>query len=274
MPPVRGSVVFLFDAGGRILLQQRDDDIPPAGYGRWAVPGGGAEGDESPRETALREFEEETGVRLERMRHFATDTYTDGPTQQLRVTDLFYADDEVAEEVVVVGEGLAFKYWSPEETSELPMNPLTRERFERFIASDKYRGTVESNADYRTGVSVIEIDRWGRVLLQLRDADLPADRFPDTWAIPGGLIHPGEAPDAAAFREFEEETGQTLISGMGELHLEVIVDRMRREFRVAANIGRPQVAYRETITRAATAEGRFVRQTGGRGQYGVCELEI
>ncbi len=73
---------------------------------------------------------------------------------------------------------------------------------------------------------------------------------------------------------FDEETGQTLISGMGELHLEVIVDRMRREFRVEANVGRPQVAYRETITREASAEGRLVRQTGGRGQYGVCELEV
>ena len=73
---------------------------------------------------------------------------------------------------------------------------------------------------------------------------------------------------------FDEETGQTLISGMGELHLEVIVDRMRREFRVAANVGRPQVGYREAITRPTSAEGRFVRQTGGRGQYGVCDLEI
>jgi elongation factor G len=83
------------------------------------------------------------------------------------------------------------------------------------------------------------------------------------------------AEEDPTFRvSFEEETGQTLISGMGELHLEVLVDRMRREFRVEANVGRPQVAYRETITRAATAEGRFVRQTGGRGQYGVCELEI
>ena len=72
----------------------------------------------------------------------------------------------------------------------------------------------------------------------------------------------------------DEETGQTVISGMGELHLEVIVDRMRREYRVEANVGRPQVAYRETITRDASAEGRFVRQTGGRGQYGVCEIEI
>jgi elongation factor G len=66
----------------------------------------------------------------------------------------------------------------------------------------------------------------------------------------------------------DSETGQTLISGMGELHLEVIVDRMLREFRVAANVGRPQVAYRETITRKAEGEGRYVRQTGGRGQYG------
>jgi elongation factor G len=72
----------------------------------------------------------------------------------------------------------------------------------------------------------------------------------------------------------DQETGQTLISGMGELHLEVIVDRMLREFRVDANVGRPQVAYRETITRAAKAEGRFVRQSGGRGMYGVCVLEL
>ena len=73
---------------------------------------------------------------------------------------------------------------------------------------------------------------------------------------------------------FNEETGQTLISGMGELHLEVIVDRMKREHRVEANVGRPQVSYREAIRRPAAAEGRFVRQTGGRGQYGVVELEI
>jgi elongation factor G len=72
----------------------------------------------------------------------------------------------------------------------------------------------------------------------------------------------------------DQETGQTLISGMGELHLEVIVDRMLREFRVDANVGRPQVAYRETITKPAKAEGRFVRQSGGRGMYGVCVLEL
>jgi elongation factor G len=73
---------------------------------------------------------------------------------------------------------------------------------------------------------------------------------------------------------FDDETGQTVISGMGELHLEVIVDRMRREYSVEANTGRPQVSYRETIRKATKAEGRFVRQTGGRGQYGHCVLEV
>jgi elongation factor G len=71
-----------------------------------------------------------------------------------------------------------------------------------------------------------------------------------------------------------EETGQTIISGMGELHLEIIVDRMKREFRVEANVGKPQVAYKESLTKKVTAEGKFVRQSGGRGQYGHVWLEI
>ena len=70
------------------------------------------------------------------------------------------------------------------------------------------------------------------------------------------------------------ETGQTIIAGMGELHLEIIVDRLLREFKVEATVGRPQVTYKETIRRAAKAEGRFVRQTGGHGQYGHCWIEI
>jgi elongation factor G len=73
---------------------------------------------------------------------------------------------------------------------------------------------------------------------------------------------------------YDEETGQTIISGMGELHLEIIVDRLLREFNVQADVGRPEVAYKETITASAAAEGRFVRQTGGRGQFGVVNLEI
>jgi len=72
----------------------------------------------------------------------------------------------------------------------------------------------------------------------------------------------------------DDETGQTVISGMGELHLEIIVDRMLREFKVDANVGRPQVSYRETITTAARGTGRFVRQSGGHGQYGHVELEL
>lgn len=71
-----------------------------------------------------------------------------------------------------------------------------------------------------------------------------------------------------------EETGQTIIAGMGELHLEIIVDRLLREFRVGANVGNPQVAYRETITKPVRAEGKFIRQSGGRGQYGHCVLEM
>jgi elongation factor G len=72
----------------------------------------------------------------------------------------------------------------------------------------------------------------------------------------------------------DKETGQTIIRGMGELHLEIITDRLVREFSVGANIGKPQVAYREAITREAQGHGRFVRQSGGRGQYGECKIRI
>ena len=73
---------------------------------------------------------------------------------------------------------------------------------------------------------------------------------------------------------YDDETGQTIISGMGELHLDIIVDRIRREYSVEANVGRPRVAYRETVTGKARAEGRFVRQTGGHGQYGHVWMDI
>jgi elongation factor G len=83
------------------------------------------------------------------------------------------------------------------------------------------------------------------------------------------------AAEDPTFRVFyDKETGQTVISGMGELHLDILVDRMRREFGVEANTGKPQVAYREAITRPAEAEGRFIRQTGGHGQFGHCVLEV
>jgi elongation factor G len=83
------------------------------------------------------------------------------------------------------------------------------------------------------------------------------------------------AEEDPTFRtQTNQETGQTIIAGMGELHLEVLVDRMMREFRVEANIGKPQVAYKETVTRKVQAEGRFVRQTGGKGQFGHVWLEV
>ena len=74
--------------------------------------------------------------------------------------------------------------------------------------------------------------------------------------------------------ETDKDTGQTKISGMGELHLEILVDRLKREFGVEANVGKPQVAYKETIRKQAKAEGRYIKQTGGRGQYGHCKIEV
>jgi elongation factor G len=72
----------------------------------------------------------------------------------------------------------------------------------------------------------------------------------------------------------DEETGQVVISGMGELHLEIIVDRLKREFSVEAAVGKPQVAYKETITKASEGEGRYIKQTGGRGQYGHAKIRL
>jgi elongation factor G len=83
------------------------------------------------------------------------------------------------------------------------------------------------------------------------------------------------AEEDPTFRvNYDDQTGQTIIAGMGELHLDIIVDRLKREFRVQCNVGRPQVAYRETISRPVRIEGRFVRQSGGRGQYGHVWLEM
>ena len=83
------------------------------------------------------------------------------------------------------------------------------------------------------------------------------------------------AQEDPTFRVYtDQESGQTIISGMGELHLEIIVDRLNREFGVQANQGKPQVAYRETVRTLAKAEGRFIRQTGGSGQYGHCWINI
>jgi elongation factor G len=95
----------------------------------------------------------------------------------------------------------------------------------------------------------------------------------DTDKMSEALVRLSEEDPTFRMRN-DPETAQTIISGMGELHLEIIVDRMLREFKVQANVGRPQVAYKETISKPAKAEGRFIRQTGGRGQYGDVWLEL
>ncbi len=90
-----------------------------------------------------------------------------------------------------------------------------------------------------------------------------------------GLALQRLAKEDPSFRvHTDQESGQTIISGMGELHLEIIVDRMKREFKVDANVGKPQVAYRETLRGTVESEGKFVRQSGGRGQYGHVWLKI
>lgn len=208
--PHEGSAVVLMDRAGRVLLQQRDDHHPPEGYGRWAIPGGRREGEETPRATALREFEEETGVRLQRLRFFATVGPDDAAGRPGWTLHLFFADDDVPEQEVACYEGLSFRYWHPHEAATLRMNPAARALLLRFLASDLYRGTLATKVPDRVGVAVLELDRWGRVLLQLRDDDLPPERWPGHWSLPGGIVEPGESPDAAALREFEEETGALL----------------------------------------------------------------
>jgi elongation factor G len=99
------------------------------------------------------------------------------------------------------------------------------------------------------------------------DSDTGQDRMVET------LLRLSEE-DPTFCSRYDSDTGQTIISGMGQLHLEIIVDRMLRDFNVEANVGRPEVAYKETVTQSAQMEGRFVRQTGGRGQFGVVQLEV
>jgi 8-oxo-dGTP pyrophosphatase MutT (NUDIX family) len=202
-----GSAVLLVDPGGRILLQQRDDAIGPAGYGRWAVPGGGREGDETPTETLFREFAEETGVSLERISHFGDFLGMMRPDDSRGLLHLFASNDVVPREAITVMEGIDFQYWHPTELDSLPMNPKTRRLVHEFTAGAVYRKLTGAAAG--TGVQVIEIDRWGRLLVErawLGSGELSAELF----RLPSGLVHEGEGPDAASLRVFEATTGALL----------------------------------------------------------------
>jgi len=130
----------------------------------------------------------------------------------------------------------------------------------------------------RTGDTLAELK--APILLEMMEFPEPVIRVAvepsskaDSEAMSEGLAKLAEE-DPTFQVSTDEETGQTLIAGMGELHLEVLVERLKREFHVRARIGAPQVAYKETISTEAEAVGKFVRQTGGRGQYGHCEIRI
>lgn len=203
-PVTAGSAVILIDPMGRVLLW-RDD-----GSESWGIPRGEAEPGEELRATALRVFREATGAELTRLRFFRAFARDDIAGLDRRGLSVFFADDDVPLSAMSPADVRGLAYWMPAEVLALPLAPEDRVVLERFFPDDLYRGTVAMKAAFRVGVTVIELDRWGRVLLQLRDADLPPERFPDHWSLPGGLLEAGESPDAGALREFEEETGNIL----------------------------------------------------------------
>jgi elongation factor G len=157
----------------------------------------------------------------------------------------------------------------------LKMHANSREEVERIGAGDL--GAVIGLKDTSTGDTLTAPDH----PIELESIEIPEPVITvaiepaskaDQDKLSNGLAKLAE--EDPTFRvETDPETGQTKISGMGELHLDIIVDRLRREFKVNANVGAPQVAYRETITRPVDVEGKFVRQTGGRGQYGHVKIK-
>lgn len=157
----------------------------------------------------------------------------------------------------------------------LKMHANSREEVESIIAGDL--GAIIGLKDTGTGDTLADPDH--PIILESMDfpepvitvAIEPASKA-DQDKLSSGLVKLAE--EDPTFRvETDAETGQTKISGMGELHLEIIVDRLKREFNVNASVGAPQVAYRETITKAVDVEGKFVRQSGGRGQYGHVKIQ-
>ena len=158
----------------------------------------------------------------------------------------------------------------------MKMHANSREEVERIGAGDL--GAVIGLKDTTTGDTLCDPDQ--PVVLEsvevpepvITVAIKPASKA-DQDKLSNGLVKLAE--EDATFRvETDSETGQTKISGMGELHLEIIVDRLKREFGVEASVGKPQVAYKETLTAPAEGHGRFIRQTGGRGQFGEAKIRL
>ncbi len=157
----------------------------------------------------------------------------------------------------------------------LKMHANSREEVDRIAAGDL--GAVIGLKDTSTGDTLAHVDH----PIELESIEIPEPVITvaiepvskaDQDKLGAGLAKLAE--EDPTFRvETDPETGQTKISGMGELHLDILVDRLRREFKVNAHVGAPQVAYRETITRHVEVEGKFVRQTGGRGQYGHVKIK-
>ena len=155
------------------------------------------------------------------------------------------------------------------------MHSNNREEVERIGAGDL--GAIIGLKDTTTGDTLADSD--SPIILERMEFPEPVitvaiepSSKADQDKLSNGMVKLAE--EDPTFRvETDPETGQTTISGMGELHLEIIVDRLRREFNVSATVGAPQVAYRETITRPVDVQGKFVRQSGGRGQYGDVRLK-
>jgi len=156
------------------------------------------------------------------------------------------------------------------------MHSNSREEIKEVLAGDIAAGI--GLKDVTTGETLCDINH--QITLEKMDFPEPVISVavePKTKADQEkmGIALGKLAQEDPSFRvETDEESGQTIISGMGELHLDVLVDRMRREFNVEANIGKPQVAYRETIRKAVEVEGKHVKQSGGRGQYGHVWLRL
>ncbi len=158
----------------------------------------------------------------------------------------------------------------------LKMHANKREEIKEVFAGDifaavglKFTVTGDTLCDEKAPLLLESIESPEPVIHVAMEPKTKADQDRLGIAL-GKLLH----EDPSLRVRTDEETGQTILSGMGELHLEIVVDRLRREFNVGANVGAPQVAYRESITKPVEVQGKFVRQSGGRGQYGDCWLRL